>query len=156
MLKINDLAPNFMLMSDSGQLFSLSDLKGKWVVLYFYPKDNTSGCTAEACDFRDQEYAFRHQNAIVLGVSKDSLKSHAKFRADHELTFPLLSDESGEICEKYGVWGEKSMYGKKYFGINRTTFLINPEGKIAAIWEKVKVPDHVSEVLKKLTELKAS
>lgn len=155
MLKIGDLAPDFNLMSDTGESFSLSALKGKWVVLYFYPKDNTSGCTVEACDFRDQESHFRGNDAVILGVSKDSLKSHGKFRTNHGLTFPLLSDESGEVCEKYGVWVEKSMYGKKYFGINRSTFLINPEGIIVALWQKVKVPNHVSDVLKALSNVRS-
>lgn len=151
MVNVGDRALDFELETDQsgeqGGKISLLSLKGKWIVLYFYPKDNTSGCTAEACDFRDHYPQFQALNTVVLGVSKDSLKSHGKFRTDHSLTFPLLSDESGEVCEKYGVWVEKSMYGKKYFGIERSTFLIDAEGGIAHIWRKVKVPHHVEEVL---------
>lgn len=152
MLNIGDRAPDFDLETDQDGKISLSSLQGKWVVLYFYPKDNTSGCTAQACDFRDQKSHFEDQDAVILGISKDSLKSHQKFRTDHALSFPLLSDETGEICQKYGVWAEKSMYGKKYFGIERSTFLINPEGKIAAEWRNVKVPQHVESVLKTLQQ----
>lgn len=151
-LKVNDVAPDFSLRSDSGETYSLTDLKGKFVVLYFYPKDNTSGCTAQACQFRDLWPDLKQKNAIVLGVSKDSLKSHKKFRENHQLNFPLLSDESGEICQKYGVWVEKSMYGRKYFGIERSTFLIGPDGRIQHIWRKVKVPGHSEDVLETLIQ----
>ena len=146
-LKIGDNAPDFTLKSDDGQSITLSALMGKRVVLYFYPKDNTSGCTTQACDFRDNLSRLQGQDVVVLGVSRDSLKSHTKFRGDHSLNFPLLSDEGGEVCEAYGVWVEKSMYGRKYFGIERTTFLIDAQGKIAHIWSKVKVPGHVEEVI---------
>lgn len=147
MLQIGDLAPEFTLMSDGGEEISLSALKGKRVVLYFYPKDDTSGCTAQACDFRDQHPEFSATEAVVLGVSRDSLKSHGRFRDKYTLNFPLLSDESGEVCQAYGVWVEKSMYGKKYFGIERSTFLIDEAGKITHIWRKVKVPGHIAEIL---------
>ena len=151
MITVGSIAPDFTLASDTGETFTLSGLKGKKVVLYFYPKDNTSGCTKEACDFRDSLSDFDHQNAIVLGVSKDCLKSHASFRLKQNLTFPLLSDETGEVCEKYGVWVEKSMYGRKYMGIDRATFLINEQGIIQAVWRKVKVPGHVDSILEILT-----
>lgn len=147
MLQIGDQAPEFMLMSDGTQEISLSALKGKKVVLYFYPKDDTSGCTAQACDFRDQYPEFSAVDAVVLGLSRDPLKSHGRFRDKYTLNFPLLSDESGEVCQAYGVWVEKSMYGKKYFGIERSTFLIDEVGKITHIWRKVKVPGHIAEVL---------
>jgi peroxiredoxin Q/BCP len=146
-------APNFTLMTDTGSFISLSDFRGKNVVLYFYPKDDTSGCTAQACQFRDMLPNFSDSDAIILGLSRDSVKSHQKFRDKHQLTFPLLADESGEVCEKYGVWVEKSMYGRKYFGIERTTFLINAEGIIQHIWSKVKVPGHAEIVLKAIKEM---
>lgn len=147
MLQIGDLAPEFTLMSDGGEEISLSDLKGKKVVLYFYPKDDTSGCTAQACDFRNQHPEFSAMDGVVLGVSRDSLKSHGRFRDKYTLNFPLLSDEFGDVCQAYGVWVEKSMYGKKYFGIERSTFLIDEAGKITHIWRKVKVPGHIAEIL---------
>lgn len=151
MITVGSMAPDFTLASDTGETFTLSGLKGKKVVLYFYPKDNTSGCTKEACDFRDALLDFDRKNVIVLGVSKDSLKSHASFRLKQNLTFPLLSDEACEVCEKYGVWVEKSMYGRKYMGIDRATFLINEQGIIQAVWRKVKVPGHVDSILDILT-----
>ncbi|AIK96135.1 thioredoxin-dependent thiol peroxidase [Candidatus Odyssella acanthamoebae] len=150
MLAIRDQAPDFTLRSDTGETIALSALKGKKVVLYFYPKDNTSGCTKQACDIRDNLAEIKAKAAIVIGVSKDSLKSHAKFRENHQLNFPLLSDETGEICEKYGTWVEKSMYGRKYMGIDRATFIIDEQGKISHIWRKVKVPGHLVDVLGKL------
>jgi peroxiredoxin Q/BCP len=146
-------APDFTLMTDIGSFVSLGDFRGKNVVLYFYPKDDTSGCTAQACQFRDMLPDFSGNDAIILGLSRDSVKSHQKFRDKHQLTFPLLVDESGEVCEKYGVWVEKSMYGRKYFGIERTTFLINAEGIIQHIWSKVKVPGHAELVLKAIKEM---
>jgi thioredoxin-dependent peroxiredoxin len=151
-LKVNEVAPDFSLRSDTGEVYSLVGCKGKFVILYFYPKDNTSGCTAQACQFRDLEPLLQQKNVIVLGVSRDSLKSHHKFRENHQLNFPLLSDEDGEVCQKYGVWVEKSMYGRKYFGIERSTFLIAPDGKIQYIWRKVKVPDHGMAVLNQLSQ----
>lgn len=146
MLSVGDKAPDFSLRGDDGRDYSLEGLRGKKVVLYFYPKDNTSGCTAQACDFRDNLGAFEDKKAVVLGVSKDSLKSHSSFREKQCLNFPLLSDETGSVCESYGVWVEKSMYGRKYFGIERSTFLIDESGMIQKIWRKVKVPGHVKEV----------
>ncbi len=147
-LKEQDLIPDLTLPTDGGEKFSLHDAQGKYMVIYFYPKDDTPGCTTESCDFRDMHQDFITKNVVVIGVSKDSVKSHDKFKAKHNLPFPLLSDESLEMCEAFGVWVEKSMYGKKYMGIDRSTFLINPEGKIEKIWRKVKVPKHVQEVIK--------
>jgi thioredoxin-dependent peroxiredoxin len=140
-------APAFSLDSTNGQKISLKDFKGKKVVLYFYPKDNTSGCTAEACSFRDAFPDFTRQNAVVLGVSPDSLKSHGNFQSKYSLPFPLLSDPDHAVAEKYGVWKEKSMYGRKYMGIERTTVVIDSAGKVARIFAKVKVPGHHEEVL---------
>jgi len=152
-VNVGDKAPAFSLPADSGEVISLSGLKGKNVVLYFYPKDDTSGCTIEAKDFRDLSAAFGKANTVVLGVSKDSLKSHCKFRDKYELNFNLLSDEEGKACEAYGTWVEKSMYGKKYMGIQRATFLIDAAGKIAKIWPKVSVTGHAAEVLKEAQKL---
>lgn len=149
-LEIGDKAPAFKAESDTGETFSLSAMKGKPFVLYFYPKDDTSGCTAEACAFTENIKAFDKLGVTVLGVSKDSLDKHAKFRAKYDLKFPLLSDADGTICEAYGTWIEKSMYGRKYMGIDRSTFLIGSDGKIKALWRKVKVPGHIEEVLKAL------
>jgi peroxiredoxin Q/BCP len=146
-LKEGDLAPDFTLPADGGKTLSLSDFRGQKLVLYFYPKDDTSGCTAEACDFRDNLKTFDTAGVQVVGVSKDSPASHDKFKAKHSLTFPLASDEDGKICEAYGVWKEKSMYGRTYMGIERSTFLIGADGKIARVWRKVKVKGHADEVL---------
>ena len=140
-------APDFSATTDSGKTLKLSDLRGKPVVLYFYPKDDTSGCTAEACGFRDSLPNFAKVKAAVIGVSKDSVERHDKFKRKYGLTFPLVSDENGKICEKYGTWVEKSLYGRKYMGIERATFLIDGAGKIARVWHKVKVPGHADEVL---------
>jgi peroxiredoxin Q/BCP len=150
MLKVGEKAPTFTLVDDSGKKVSLKDFKGKKVVLYFYPKDLTPGCTVEACDFRDISALLKKKKAVVLGVSKDSVTLHGKFRDKHELNFPLLSDEDGKVCEAYGVWQEKSMYGKKYMGIARTIFVIGTTGKIEKIFEKVKVKGHTEEVLENL------
>jgi peroxiredoxin Q/BCP len=141
-------APDFTMPTDGGGKVTLAALKGQSVILYFYPKDDTSGCTAEACGFRDAMPNFAGAKATVIGVSKDSVASHDKFKKKHELTFTLASDQGGHVCEDYGVWAEKSMYGRKYMGIERTTFLIDKNGKIARVWNKVKVPGHVPEVLK--------
>lgn len=149
-LNIGDKAPSFSASSDTGETYSLKDLKGKKFVLYFYPKDDTSGCTAEACSFTENIKAFNKAGVTVLGVSKDSLESHKKFRDKYGLKFPLLSDIDGKICEAYGTWIEKSMYGKKYMGIDRSTFIIGGDGKIVFLWRKVKVTGHVEEVLEAL------
>lgn len=145
-LETGDTAPNFTLPGDNDSTVKLSDYRGKTVVLYFYPKDDTSGCTQQACDFRDNIKAFDKLGAPVIGVSKDSVKKHDKFKTKYDLNFPLASDEEGDVCERYGVWVEKSMYGRKYMGIERTTFLIGPDGKIEQIWRKVKIPGHIEEV----------
>ena len=144
---IGDDAPDFKLPADGGDELSLSSLKGRKVVLYFYPKDDTSGCTKEAMGFRDALADFEQAGATVVGVSKDGVARHDKFKAKYELNFPLVSDEGGTLCEAYGVWVEKSMYGRKYMGIERATFLIDGDGKIARAWRKVKVTGHVEDVL---------
>jgi len=140
-------APDFNLPTDGGGTASLKALRGKMVVLYFYPKDDTSGCTAEACGFRDEHPKFSRAKAQVIGISRDSVKSHDRFKAKHDLPFTLVADEDGKVCEAYGTWVEKSMYGRKYMGIERATFLIDGEGVVRKIWRKVKVPGHVEEVL---------
>lgn len=150
MLKPGDKAPDFKVEADSGETMTLKDLKGMKVIIYFYPKDNTSGCTKEACDFRDSIKTFKRKNTFVIGVSKDSVASHKKFKEKFELPFVLLSDETANMIKDYGVWKEKSMYGRKFMGIERTTFLINEKGIIEKIWNKVKVPGHVDEILNNL------
>lgn len=150
MLKPGDKAPDFSLISDTGEKFSLKDLKGKKVILYFYPKDDTSGCTKEACSFRDNIKVIQKKNAVVIGVSKDNTASHQKFKKKYDLPFTLLSDESLDMIKSYDVWKEKSMYGKKYMGIERTTFIIDEKGKIQDIFNKVKVEGHTEEILEKL------
>ncbi len=145
-LNIGSIAPDFTLPTDNKGEVTLSSLKGRKVVLFFYPKDDTPGCTKEACGFRDELDNFTAEGAKVIGISKCSVKKHDKFKTKHELNFPLASDENGNVCEQYGVWVEKNMYGRKYMGIERSTFLINEDGKISAIWRKVKVPGHVEEV----------
>jgi len=141
-------APDFTLPTDGNGSVTLSKLAGKKVVLYFYPKDDTSGCTAEACGFRDSFPDYSGANAVVIGISKDSVASHDKFKKKHGLPFILASDTGGDVCEKYGVWVEKSMYGRKYMGIERATFLIDGKGVVRGVWHKVRVPGHVAEVLK--------
>ncbi|RJP70067.1 MAG: thioredoxin-dependent thiol peroxidase [Ignavibacteriales bacterium] len=150
MLKVGDKAPDFTLNDKDGNKVSLKDFKGKKLVLYFYPKDNTSGCTKEACDFRDNLKSFSKLNAEVIGISADSEKSHTSFTEKYNLNFRLLSDPDKDAIQKYDVWKEKSMYGKKYMGIERTTYLIDEKGKIKKIFNKVKVDDHISEVLKEM------
>ena len=153
MVEVNDMAPDFTLPRDGGEEVSLSQFKGKAVVLFFYPRDDTPGCTKESIGFSEAKADFDAAGAVVLGVSKDSVASHEKFIAKRDLTMPMLSDEHGTTCEDYGVWKEKSMYGKKFMGIERSTFLIDGEGKIARAWHKVKVPGHVDEVLAAVKEL---
>jgi peroxiredoxin Q/BCP len=152
-LKVGDKAPSFKLKNQDAKSISLSDLKGKSVVLYFYPKDDTSGCTKEACNFRDEFPKFGNMKAEIIGVSTDSVESHKKFADKYKLPFNLLSDEKKEVVEKYGVWKEKNMYGKKYMGIERTTFIIDPSGKISNIFQKVKVDEHNQKVMEALKEL---
>ena len=146
-LKEGDAAPDFSAETDSGETVALRDFKGKPVVLYFYPKDDTPGCTKEACAFRDSYSDFKTAGAVVLGVSPDSVKSHAKFVKKFGLPFPLLSDPEKKIVQDYGVWGEKSFMGRKYMGTFRVTFLIGPDGCIAKIWPEVKPEKHADEVL---------
>jgi len=141
-------APDFTLPTDGNGSITLSSLKGEAVILYFYPKDDTTGCTAEACSFRDSEVNFRGAKTKVIGISKDSVAAHDKFKKKYELNFTLASDKDGHVCEDYGVWAEKSMYGRTYFGIVRTTFLIDKDGVIQRVWNKVKVAGHAAEVLK--------
>jgi peroxiredoxin Q/BCP len=147
-------APAFSLPDENGTKVALSDLAGQWVVLYFYPKDDTPGCTKEACAFRDSLPDFSKVKAVIVGISKDSVASHDKFKTKFKLPFPLASDEDGKVCEAYGAWVEKSMYGKKYMGIERATFLIDEKGIIRNIWRKVKVEDHAPDVLKAANALK--
>lgn len=147
MLKAGDRAPDFSGTDQNEKSIRLSDYKGSKVVLYFYPKDMTPGCTVEACAFRDGHGAIRKKGAVVLGVSKDGAASHKKFIEKHELPFSLVADESGEIVKAYGAWGEKSMYGKKYMGILRITYIIGSDGRIAAVFPKVKPATHADEVL---------
>ncbi len=153
-LNIGDRAPGFSLPADNGETLSLDDFAGKLLIIYFYPKDDTPGCTKEACAFRDNLSALNKLETAVLGVSKDSVQKHEKFRTKHDLNFPLLSDENGTMCEDYGVWVEKNMYGRKYMGIERATFLIGADGTIAHIWRKVKVAGHAEDILEKLDEVR--
>ena len=146
-LKAGDKAPLFALSADGGGEVSLSGLKGKTIVLYFYPKDDTSGCTAEAIAFSADAKAFKQAGAVVIGISRDSVASHDKFKAKHKLAVTLAADEDTEIAQAYGVWVEKSMYGRRYMGMERATFLIDGKGVIRNIWRKVKVPGHSAEVL---------
>lgn len=150
MIEENKKAPDFTLSDSSGNLVTLSQFKGKKVVLYFYPKDMTSGCTQEACDFRDSYPDFGKLDAVVLGISPDNEKSHKKFSDKYELPFTLLSDTEKKVVEEYGVWKEKSMYGRKYMGVERTTLIIDEEGKIKKIFPKVKINGHIEEVLEAL------
>ena len=143
-------APDFTLPAGDGSQVHLTDLRGKTVLLYFYPKDDTPGCTTEACAFRDAWGELRRRGIVVLGVSRDDVKSHQKFAKKYSLPFPLLADLGGVVAQRYGVWVEKSMYGKKYMGIERTTFVIDEQGKIAHIFPKVKVDQHYDEVLEAL------
>jgi peroxiredoxin Q/BCP len=146
-------APAFSLKDQLGQTHKLADYQGRWVVLYFYPRDNTPGCTIEACGFRDQYGSLQGLGAEIFGVSPDDAKSHGRFVEKYDLTFPLLVDPDNKLATKYGVWREKSMFGKKYMGIVRTTYLIGPSGKVARRWDKVKVGGHVKQVAEAVQKL---
>ncbi|WP_299636986.1 peroxiredoxin [uncultured Ruegeria sp.] len=150
---VSDIAPDFTLPRDGGGEVTLSALRGGTVVLFFYPRDDTPGCTKESIGFSEQLQAFADAGAQVFGISRDSVAKHDKFVAKHGLTTPLLSDENSTVCEDYGVWVEKNMYGRKSMGIERSTYIIDPEGKIARVWRKVKVPGHVDEVLEAVRAL---
>lgn len=152
-LQVGTIAPNFEGQTDSDTIIRLSDFKGKWVVLYFYPKDNTSGCTREACDFRDNYEKISQVGAEVIGVSPDSVKSHKNFKSKHNLNFHLVADPEKEICKAYDVLGEKSMYGKKYLGVIRSTYIIDPNGVIRYVNPKVTVNGHVDEIINELQKL---
>lgn len=153
MVKAGKKAPDFTLLNQDGKKVKLSQFSGQNVVLYFYPKDNTSGCTIEACNFRDTFSELSNLGAVVIGISPDTAESHKKFAEKYNLPFNLLADPEKKVLEKYGVWKEKSMYGKKYMGVERTTFIIDKNGKVRKIFEKVKVPNHHNEVLEYLKEL---
>ena len=146
-LQVGDPAPAFTVATNGGGRISLADFKGKQVILFFYPKDDTPGCTKEACAFRDHFAAFQRKGAVVLGISTDAVKAHDKFVTKFKLPFTLLADEDKQIVEAYGVWGQKSFLGRKYLGTHRVTFLIGPDGKIKKIWPKVKPAEHAEEVL---------
>jgi thioredoxin-dependent peroxiredoxin len=150
---VGTTAPDFTMPTDGGGSVTLSALRGKPVALYFYPKDDTSGCTSEACGFRDQLPDFSAVDAVVIGVSKDSVASHDKFKAKYELPFTLASDVDGSVSDAYGVWVEKSMYGRKYMGLERATYLIDKDGVVRNVWRKVKVTGHVAAVLKAVQAL---
>lgn len=154
MLQVGDVAPDFAAEGSHGEEIKLSNLKGKKIVLYFYPKDNTSGCTTEACDFRDYHAEFQNADTIVIGVSKDPMGSHHKFIEKYQLPFVLISDPELKIIQAYNVWKEKNMYGKKTMGVERTTVLLDEEGIVRKIYPKVKVKGHVEQVLSDLKELK--
>ncbi|MBT06506.1 MAG: thioredoxin-dependent thiol peroxidase [Rhodospirillaceae bacterium] len=152
-IMVGDKAPEFNLPSSNGKDISLKSCRGKAVVLYFYPKDDTPGCTKEAIAFSELSKSFDKKNALVLGVSKDDMARHMKFIAKHSLRVELLSDIDGIVCDAYGVWVEKSMYGRKYMGIERSTFLIDQKGRLKEIWRKVKVPGHAEKVLEALCNI---
>lgn len=152
-LKVGSKAPDFTLPGDGGGKVSLKSLRGNKVVLYFYPKDDTPGCTKEACAFRDQFPAFKKAKAEIIGISKDDVARHDKFKTKYELPFTLASDEDGKVCAAYGVWQEKTLYGRKFMGIVRSTFLIDEQGVIREIWPKVKVPGHAEQVMAAIKEL---
>lgn len=152
--RVGDNAPEFRLPSTEGKDLSLKDFKDKNVVLFFYPKDDTPGCTAEACSFRDQHEALRKEGAVVLGISIDSLESHEKFRGKHQLNFPLLSDQSADVAKMYGVWKEKNMYGRRTWGVARATFLIGPDGRVRKVYRKVDTATHGEDVLSDLRSMK--
>lgn len=153
MLKVGQIAPDFSLPDQEGNMFSLSSFSGNYLLIYFYPKDDTPGCTTETCSFRDNLEKFKEQGAHIIGISADGTKSHKKFSDKHSVNFPLLSDESHEVLEKYGVWQEKSMMGRKYMGIVRSSLLINKDREVIKVYEKVNPLTHTSEVLKDLRDL---
>ena len=153
MVDVGEKAPEFRMATDGGGTVSLTGLKGRKVVLYFYPKDDTPGCTKEACAFRDAMPDFSGIDAEIIGVSKDPVAKHDKFKAKYDLPFTLASDEESDVCEKFGVWVEKNMYGRKYMGIERATFLIDGEGVVRNVWRKVKVPGHAEAVLEAVKAL---
>lgn len=155
MLEVGTFAPEFCLPNQDDVEICTRDLKGKWIVLYFYPKDNTPGCTTEACEFTAAEPLFEQLNAVILGVSADSPQKHRNFIQKQSLEITLLSDESTQMMQEYGVWQLKKNYGKEYMGIVRTTFILDPQGKIAALWNNVRVKEHVEKVREKLAELQA-
>ncbi|WLR42694.1 thioredoxin-dependent thiol peroxidase [Bacillus carboniphilus] len=147
-IQVNDQAPNFELENEEGKTVQLSDFQGKYVVLYFYPKDMTPGCTTEACDFRDHHESFENLDAVIVGISPDPQDKHQKFKEKHDLPFMLLVDKDHQVAEKYGVWKLKKNFGKEYMGIERSTFVIDKEGKLIKEWRKVRVKGHVEEALK--------
>lgn len=155
-LKEGDKVPEFSGATDTGQTISQADFKGKPLIVYFYPKDDTPGCTQEACDFRDNLARLQAKGAAIIGVSKDSVKKHEKFRDKYSLNFPLLADEDGSVCEAFGTIAEKSMFGKKYMGIDRSTFLIDENGVVQKIWRKVKVKGHADEVAEALEAMQSA
>jgi peroxiredoxin Q/BCP len=154
-LKVGDNAPACSLESTTGETIKLSDYRGKRIILYFYPKDDTPGCTREACGFRDARSHFTQQNTVIFGVSRDNLASHRRFTEKYRLPFPLLSDPDAKVCKAYGVYKQKSMYGRTYWGIERTTFVIDEQGRIAKIFPKVSVDGHIDEILQALQQGRA-
>ena len=154
-LNVGDAVPEIDLPIHREGSLNLSDWRGGWVIVYFYPKDSTPGCTTESCEFRDALPDFSTANARIVGVSKDSLKSHARFTEKQALNFPLISDEDGKLCEAFDVWRLKKNYGKEYMGIERSTFIIDPDGKVAHVWRKVRVKEHVATVLATLKSLQS-
>ena len=153
MLEAGSMVPKFSLPDQNGKVHNIEDYKGQWIIIYFYPKDLTPGCTTEACSFQEALPDFNSIDAVIFGISKDSVALHKKFADKYNLQFSLLSDENSDVCEQYGVWQKKSMYGKEYMGIVRSTFLVNPEGKIAKVYPKVNVKEHHAEILNDLKEL---
>ncbi|MEC3773299.1 thioredoxin-dependent thiol peroxidase [Bacillus velezensis] len=152
-IEIRQTAPDMKLVNDSGEEVALTDFKGKYVVLYFYPKDMTPGCTTEACDFRDQHESFAGLDAVIIGVSPDSRDKHEKFKQKHDLPFQLLVDDEHKLAEAFDVWKLKKNFGKEYMGIERSTFLLDKEGRLVKEWRKVKVKDHVAEALRELEQI---
>ena len=152
-MNLGDKAPDFCLPDAKGHEHCLKDFRGKWIVLYFYPKDNTSGCTKEAKEFSEKKEEFEKLGAVIIGISKDSPKSHERFISKHNLNILLLSDEEHRVLELYGTWGRKKNYGREYFGTIRSTFLIDPDGSIVKVWKNVRVNGHVEEVLQTLKEM---